>query len=95
VIAIQSYDFLDTQAGTINGEAALFFNYEDGVVVEYTGTASFDPQTFTASFSGPMSVIGGWGRFAGSSGVLRIRSRILFGPLVGTFEIQGVIKTAN
>jgi hypothetical protein len=32
VIAIQSYDFLDTQAGTINGEAALFFNYEDGVV---------------------------------------------------------------
>ena len=70
VIAIQSYDFLDTQAGTINGEAALFFNYEDGVVVEYTGTASFDPQTFTASFSGPMTVIGGWGRFAGSSGAL-------------------------
>lgn len=95
VIAIQSYDFLDTQAGSINGEAALFFNYEDGVVVEYTGTASFDPQTFTASFSGPMTVIDGWGRFAGSSGALRIRSRILFGPLVGTFEIKGVIKTAN
>jgi hypothetical protein len=73
----------------------LFFSYDDGVVVEYTGTASFDPQTFTASFYGPMTVIGGWGRFAGSSGALMIRSKILFGPLVGTFEIQGVIKTPN
>jgi hypothetical protein len=95
VIAIQSYDFLDTVAGTINGEAALFFSYEDGVFVEYTGTASFDSQAFTASFSGPVTVIGGWGRFAGSSGALMIRSRILFGPLVGTFDIQGVIKTAH
>jgi len=95
VIAIQSYDFLDTVAGTINGEAALFFSYEDGVFVEYTGTASFDSQAFTASFSGPVTVIGGWGRFVGSSGALMIRSRILFGPLVGTFDIQGVIKTAH
>jgi hypothetical protein len=95
VIAIQSYDFLDTVAGTIHGEAALSFSYEDGVVVEYTGAASFDPQTFTASFFGPMTVIDGWGRFAGSSGALMIRSRILFGPLVGTFDVQGVIKTAK
>jgi hypothetical protein len=95
VIAIQSYDYLDPQAGTIKGEAALFFSYEDGVVVEYEGTAAFDPQTFTASFSGPMTVVGGWGRFTGSTGTLRIRSRILFGPLVGTFDIKGVIKTAK
>jgi len=28
-------------------------------------------------------------------GSLTIRSSILFGPLVGTFDIKGVIKTAN
>jgi len=95
VLAVQSYDFLDTAAGTISGQAALFFSYEDGVLVEYSGTAGFDPQTFTASFRGPMTVVAGWGRFAGATGSLTIRSNILFGPLVGTFDIKGVIKTAN
>jgi hypothetical protein len=95
IIAVQSYDFLDTAAGTIKGEAALLFSYEDGVIVEYAGTAGFDPQTFTASFYGPMTVVAGWGRFAGATGSLTIRSNILFGPLVGTFDIKGVIKTAK
>jgi len=95
VIAIQSYDFLDPQAGTINGQAALFFSYEDGVLVEYSGAAGFNAQTFTASFYGPMTVVAGWGRFAGATGSLTIRSNILFGPLVGTFDIKGVIKTAK
>jgi hypothetical protein len=95
VIAIQSYDFLDPQAGTINGQAALLFSYEDGVLVEYSGAAGFNAQTFTASFYGPMTVVAGWGRFAGATGSLTIRSNILFGPLVGTFDIKGVIKTAK
>ena len=95
VLAIQSYDFLDPNAGTINGQAALLFSYEDGVLVEYSGAAGFDPQTFTASFYGPMTVVAGWGRFAGATGSLTIRSNILFGPFVGTFDIKGVIKTAK
>lgn len=95
VLAIQSYDFLNAQAGTIHGHAALAFSYEDGVEVEYSGAASFNPQTFTASFYGPMTVVGGWGRFAGATGSLTIRSNILFGPFVGTFDIKGVIKTAK
>lgn len=95
VIAIQSYDAIDSLAGTINGEAVLFFSYEDGVLVEYAGTAGFNPQTYTASFYAPMTVVAGWGRFAGATGSLTIRSNILFGPFVGTFDIKGVIKTAN
>jgi len=59
VLAIQSYDFLDPQAGTINGQAALLFSRDDGVLVEYSGAAGFDPQTFTASFRGPMTVVAG------------------------------------
>jgi hypothetical protein len=95
VLAIDSRDFLNTQAGTINGQAALLFSYDDGVIVEYSGAAGFDPQTFTASFQGPMTVVAGWGRFAGATGSLTIRSTILFGPFVGTFDIKGVIKTAK
>jgi hypothetical protein len=95
VLAIDSYDFLDSQAGTIKGQALLFFSYEDGVMVEYSGAAGFNPLTYTASFYGPMTVVAGWGRFAGATGSLTIRSNILFGPLVGTFDIKGVIKTAK
>lgn len=94
-LAIQSYDYLDAQAGTISGQAALLFSYEDGVMVEYTGTAGFDPLTYKASFRGPMTVLYGWGRFAGATGSLTILSDILFGPFVGTFAIKGVIKTAD
>jgi hypothetical protein len=50
VLAIDSHDFLDTQAGTIRGQAALLFSYDDGVLVEYSGAAGFNPETFTASF---------------------------------------------
>jgi hypothetical protein len=95
VLAIDSRDFLDTKAGTIQGQAALLFSYEDGVLVEYSGVAGFNPLTYTAAFYGPMTVVAGWGRFAGATGSLTIRSNILFGPLVGTFDIKGVIKTAN
>jgi hypothetical protein len=95
VIALWSNDLLDTQAGTINGQAALQFSYEDGVLLSYTGAAGFNSQTFTASFRGPMTVVGGWGRFAGATGSLTIESSILFGPFVGTFNIKGVIKTAK
>ena len=95
VLAIDAYDFLDTNAGTIRGQAALLFSYEDGVLLEYTGSAGFNPLTYTASFYGPMTVVRGWGRFAGATGSLTIRSNILFGPFVGTFDIKGVIKTAK
>lgn len=95
IIAIDSSDLLDTEAGTIKGQAALMFSYDDGVLVEYSGAAGFNPQSFTASFYGPMTVVYGWGRFAGATGSLTIRSNILFGPFVGTFDIKGVIKTAK
>lgn len=95
VLAVDGCDRLDTAAGTIKGETALLFSYEDGVILQYEGRAGFDPLTFTAGFYGPMQVVYGWGRFAGATGSLTIRSNILFGPLVGTFDIKGVIKTAN
>ena len=95
VLAVDGCDMLDTVAGTIKGETALLFSYDDGVVLQYEGRAGFDPVTFTAGFYGPMKVVYGWGRFAGATGSLTIRSNILFGPFVGTFDIKGVIKTAN
>jgi hypothetical protein len=95
VLAVQSYDSIDSAAGTIKGQAALLFSYEDGVLVEYSGAAGFNPETYTASFYAPMTVVAGWGRFAGATGSLTIRSNILFGPFVGTFDIKGVIKTAK
>ena len=95
VLAVQSYDSIDSAAGTVKGQAALFFSYDDGVLVEYSGAAGFNQETYTASFYGPMTVVAGWGRFAGATGSLTIRSNILFGPLVGTFDIKGVIKTAK
>jgi hypothetical protein len=55
--------------------------------------AGYNPVTNTASFGGPMHVTGGEGRFQGATGELTIRSRVLFGPLVGVFDIKGVIKT--
>ena len=43
-----------------------------------------------------MTVLGGEGRFDGATGELSIRTTIRFDPLpVGTFDIKGVIKTAN
>lgn len=95
VLAIYTYDALDTVGGTIGGYGILWFSYDDGVVVEYTGPAGFDPKSNTASFRASMNVVYGWGRFAGATGSLTNTSRILFGPAVGTFQIKGVIKTAD
>jgi hypothetical protein len=95
VLAIYTYDSLDTVAGTITGYGILWFSYEDGVVVEYSGPAGYDPRTDTAAFSASMTVVDGWGRFEGATGSLTNSSRILFGPAVGTFQIKGVIKTAK
>lgn len=103
VIAIQSTDNLRPAQGTIDGEATLWFSYTDAVSVTYEGTAGFDMQTGTASYSGPMTVVGGTGRFEGASGTLTIRSNIFFhpffspvgGPYAGTLHIKGVIKTAK
>ena len=104
VIAIESTDYLRPLQQSINGEATLWFSYTDAVSVVYEGTAGFDMQTGTASYSGPMTVVGGLGRFEGASGTLTIRSNIFFhpfippyfrGPLAGTLQIKGVIKTAD
>jgi hypothetical protein len=95
VLAVESYDYLDREAGTIKGQATLYFSYMDSVLLEYSGAAGFNPETYIASFYGPMTVVGGSGRFAGATGSLTIRSNILFGPFVGTFDIKGVIKTAQ
>jgi hypothetical protein len=95
VLAIYTYDSLDAVGGTIQGYGILWFSYDDGVVVEYSGPAGYDPETNTASFRASMTVVDGWGRFAGATGSLTNTSRILFGPAVGTFQIKGVIKTAN
>jgi len=40
-------------------------------------------------------VLSGDGRFLGATGNLTVRSKVLFGPLVGVFEIKGVIVTAK
>jgi hypothetical protein len=95
VLAIYTYDSLDTVAGTIAGYGILWFSYDDGVVVEYSGPAGYDPSTDTAAFNTSMTVVYGWGRFEGATGSLTNSSRILFGPAVGTFNIKGVITTAN
>ena len=95
VLAICTYDSLDTVAGTIAGFGIIWFSYEDGVYVEYSGPAGYDPSTDTAAFNTKMTVVYGWGRFEGATGSLTNSSRILFGPPVGTFQIKGVIKTAK
>jgi len=95
VIAVQSVDSLRPLQGTIDGQVVLWFSYADAVVLAYQGSAAFDEAAGTAGYSGPMTVIGGWGRFLGATGSLTIKSNILFYPYVGTFQIKGVIKTAN
>ena len=75
----------------------LAFSPTDWVWVSYENIpAGYDPVTNTASFGGPLNVVGGTGRFVGATGTLTIRTEILFDPLpVGTFTIKGVIKTAK
>ena len=83
---------------TITSELGILaFSPEDWVWVSYENIpAGYDPLTNTASFGGPLQVVGGTGRFAGATGTLTIQTKILFDPLpVGTFTIRGVIKTAK
>ena len=95
VLAIYTIDTLYPYAGKIEGRGKLWFSSEDAVYVEYAGPATYDPETDTARFRTSMTVVGGEGRFEGATGSLTNTSRILFGPFVGTFQIKGVIKTAD
>jgi len=94
VIGIATRDHLNAVAGTISSDyVTLVFSDADRVYAEYENIpAGYDPATDTASFGGPLRVVGGEGLFAGATGTLRIRSRILFSLPVGTFDIDGVIK---
>lgn len=94
VVAIATRDHLDTVAGTISADyVTLIFSDADRVYAAYEDIpAGYDPATNTASFGGPLRIVGGEGRYAGATGTLRIRSRILFSLPVGTFDIDGVIK---
>jgi hypothetical protein len=97
VIGIATRDHLNVITGTVSSDyVTLAFSETDWVYAEYDNIpAGYDPATNTASFGGPLKVVGGEGRFVGATGTLVIRSRILFSMPVGTFDIQGVIKTAN
>lgn len=97
VVAFVTRDELDIVQGHITSDyAILMFSPEDWVYTEYDHIqAGYDPVTNTASFGGALTVTGGEGRFAGATGNLTIRSKVLFWPMpsVGVFEIKGVIKT--
>ncbi len=97
VIGVVTRDHLDAVHGSIKSDYVIIaFSDTDWVYAEYDGIpAGYNPATNTASFSGPLKVLGGEGRFVGATGTLSIRSTILFSLPVGTFDIKGVIKTAN
>jgi hypothetical protein len=98
VLSIYSQDSLDAVNGSITSDfVAIAFSDTDVVYVKYEGIpAVYYPETNTASFFGPVTVLGGEGRFDGATGELSIRTTIRFSPLpVGTFDIKGVIKTAD
>ncbi len=97
VISIVTQDRLDIIEGHVTSDyVILFFSPSDVIYAMYDGIpAGYDLATGTASFEGPVTVLSGEGRFLGATGNLTIRSRVLFGPLVGVFEIKGVIVTAK
>jgi hypothetical protein len=97
IIGIATRDHLNVITGKVSSDyVTLVFSDSDWVYAEYESIpAGYDPTTNTASFGGPLKVVGGEGRFVGATGNLTIRSRILFSMPVGTFDIQGVIKTAK
>jgi hypothetical protein len=103
VISIATRDHLDAVNGRITSDyVVIAFSAFDWIWAEYNNIpATYDPATNTASFFGPVNVVGGGGRFVGATGMLSIRTTILFPaknspiPPVGTFDIKGVIKTAN
>ena len=96
-IGVAIRDHLDTITGRVHSDyVVLVFPDGDSLYAEYSDLpAGYDPATNTASFGGPLEVVGGEGRFLGATGTLTIRSKILFSMPVGTFEIRGVIKTAD
>lgn len=96
-VGIATRDHLNAITGKITSDyVTLVFSDTDWVYAKYENIpAGFDPSTNTASFGGPLKVVGGEGRFLGATGTLAIRSRILFSMPVGTFQVQGVIKTAK
>jgi len=96
-IGIAIRDHLDAVHGSVTSDTVvLFFSDTDWVYAEYSGIpAGYDPATDTASFGGPLAVVGGEGRFLNATGTLTIRSRILFSLPVGTFAIKGVIRMSD
>jgi len=97
VISILTQDRLDMIEGHVTSDyVVLFFSPSDVVYARYDRLpAAYDPATDRASFAGPLTVVSGEGRFLGAVGDLTIRSTVLFRPLVGTFEVKGVIKMAR
>lgn len=98
VLQIASRDHLDAVNGRIRSDyLVIAFSATDWVYAAYTDIpARYDPATNTASFFGPLQVVGGEGRFLGATGTLSIRTTIEFYPMpVGTFDVKGVIKTAD
>jgi hypothetical protein len=98
VLGIATRDHLDAVNGRITSDYVMIvFSDTDWVYAQYTNIpAAYHPQTNTASFSGPLTVVGGEGRFLGASGTLSIKSAVQFYPLpVATFDIKGVIRTAD
>jgi hypothetical protein len=97
VIGLVSRDHLDALNGRITSDYVIIaFSDVDRVYAAYNDiTATYDPQTNTASFFGPVRVVGGEGRFVGAYGTLSIRTKILFSLPVGTFSLKGVIRTVQ
>jgi len=98
VLGIATRDHLDAVNGRITSDYVMIvFSDADWVYAQYTGIpAVYDPETNTASFFGPLTVVGGEGRFIGATGTLSLRTKVQFYPLpVATYDIKGVIKTAR
>jgi hypothetical protein len=75
----------------------LRFSETDWVHAQYVDVPIvFDPVTNTASLDGLLEVVGGEGTFAGASGTLTMRIKLLVSDLlVGTIDIKGVVRTAD
>ena len=98
VLGIATRDHLDAVNGRITSDYVMIvFSGTDWVYAQYTSIpAVYYPETNTASFFGPLQVVGGEGRFVGATGTLSLRTTVQFYPLpVATYDIKGVIKTAR
>lgn len=98
VIAIATRGHSNVLTGLATSEYVhLRFSETDWVYAQYVDIPIvFDPVTNTASLDGLFEVVGGEGRFAGASGTLAVRIKLLLSSLlVGTIDIKGVIRTAD